>query len=159
MGNRAVLEFQWADGLSLYLHWNGGVDSVEAFLRCAKVLKIGSGAYGVARFTQMVGNFMGGTMSVGLQGVDVADCDNGDNGTYVIDTKTWSIVDRFFVPSGVPEPNELEIADMFCQVYACNVDVFQNHRARFIIEDRREEAIEEWHKFERDESKERNNVG
>ena len=32
MGNRAVITTEGRD-LSLYLHWNGGRDSVEAFLR------------------------------------------------------------------------------------------------------------------------------
>jgi len=31
MGNRALIEFDNLD-LSVYLHWNGGRDSVETFL-------------------------------------------------------------------------------------------------------------------------------
>ena len=34
MGNRAVLEFK--DGTGIYLHWNGGPESVLAFLDAAK---------------------------------------------------------------------------------------------------------------------------
>ena len=36
MGNRAVITTanEWAHGgIGVYLHWNGGLDSVEAFLK------------------------------------------------------------------------------------------------------------------------------
>ena len=57
MGNRAVLQFKHRNQYnnkvetlpSIYLHWNGGRASVEAFLDVAKKLNIRSDSYGVAR--------------------------------------------------------------------------------------------------------------
>ena len=41
---------------------------------------------------QVIGNFFGGTLSVGINTVDKLDCDNWDNGVYIIEG--WEIVDR-----------------------------------------------------------------
>ena len=92
MGNRAVLEFQGTD-VCIYLHWNGGRDTIEPLLDVAKEYNIRSGDYGIARISQMLGNFFGGTLCVGVDKLDRLDCDNGDNGTYVIDNN-FNIVDR-----------------------------------------------------------------
>lgn len=48
--------------------------------------------YGWARLCQVIGNFFGGTLSIGIDVVNNLDCNNGDNGTYIIDG--WKIVDR-----------------------------------------------------------------
>ena len=92
MGNRAVLEFQGTD-VGIYLHWNGGRDTIDPLLDVAKEYNIRSGDYGIARIAQMLGNFFGGTLSLGVDKLDKLDCDNGDNGTYVIDNN-FNIVDR-----------------------------------------------------------------
>ena len=44
----------------------------------------------------MFGNFMGGTLSVGIDSIDRLDCDNNDNGVYVIDSN-FNIVDRQYM--------------------------------------------------------------
>lgn len=85
MGNRAVIKIE-GEATGIYLHWNGGVESVLGFLKAAKDLGVrdpkGDPSYCLARLTQIIGNFFGGTLSVGI---GVADrMDNSDNGTFVI---------------------------------------------------------------------------
>ena len=94
MGNRAVITTE-AKEIGVYLHWNGGRDSVEGFLAVCK--KLGhrppeSDSYGFARLCQVIGNFFGGTTSIGIDGYKNLDTDNGDNGVYII--KDWEIVGR-----------------------------------------------------------------
>lgn len=95
MGNRAVIKIE-GESTGIYLHWNGGVESVLGFLKAAKDLGVrdpkGDPSYCLARLTQIIGNFFGGTLSVGL---GVADrMDNSDNGTFVIGSG-FQIVRRF----------------------------------------------------------------
>ena len=54
--------------------------------------------YGWARLTQVIANFFGGTLSVGVDICDNLDCTNGDNGVYLI--KDWIIVERGFYHNG-----------------------------------------------------------
>lgn len=94
MGNRAVITTK-EKSLGVYLHWNGGRDSVEAFLAVCK--KLGhrppeDDCYGFARLCQVIGNFFGGTTSIGVDKLENLDCDNGDNGVYIIEN--WEIVGR-----------------------------------------------------------------
>ena len=98
MGNRAVItskENFENNGIGIYLHWNGGRDSVEAFLKYCELKgyrEPTSDCYGWARLTQVIGNFFGGSTSLGVDVVNRLDCDNWDNGVYIIDG--WKIVDR-----------------------------------------------------------------
>lgn len=98
MGNRAVITTKRnfdTNGVGVYLHWNGGKDSVEGFLRYCKLKGYPSPEndnYGWARLCQVIGNFLGGTTSVGIDTINHLDCDNGDNGVYIIEN--WEIVDR-----------------------------------------------------------------
>ncbi len=92
MGNRAVITFDKQVGI--YLHWNGGRDSVEAFLKYCELKQHRPDDYGIARLAQVIGNFFGGTTSVGVGKYSNLDCDNCDNGVYVV--KDWKIVDRIF---------------------------------------------------------------
>tara|TARA_R100001510_G_C7516174_1_gene113689 strand:+ start:87 stop:512 length:426 start_codon:yes stop_codon:yes gene_type:complete len=103
MGNRAVITIK-QDNVSkdnwdsLYLHWNGGRDSVEPFLHVAKLYGIrcaSDSTYGIARLAQLIGNYFGGTFSLGVGRYGRLDTDNYDNGVYVIG-KNWEIVDREF---------------------------------------------------------------
>ena len=97
MGNRAVIKF---DGTTqgIYLHWNGGVESVQAFLDCAKRYDLRGGYYGAARLCQIIGNYFGGSLSLGVDRIDFLDCDNGDNGMFTIDSAKWEIRKREYVP-------------------------------------------------------------
>lgn len=84
--------------VGVYLHWNGGRDSVEAFCLACKESKFrgpASDDYGIARFVQTVCNFFGGDLSVGVGTLKTLDCDNWDNGVYVVNDD-WEIVGREF---------------------------------------------------------------
>ena len=102
MGNRAVIAFVNDEGkkdknsVGIYLHWNGGRDSVEGFLQTAKDYELRSGSYGVARLTQIIANGLGGTLSLGVDLLKNLDCDNYDNGVYWID-QNFNIVDREYI--------------------------------------------------------------
>lgn len=125
MGNRAVVTFAsakeveqyydkgkggiYASGFTsdhpnlvgVYLHWNGGKDSIVPFCRACK--RIGfrcptsDFSYGVARFVQLVANFFGGLTdtSIGVDTLENLDCDNYDNGVFIVG-EDWEIVGREF---------------------------------------------------------------
>lgn len=101
MGNRAVITTApYSDNnLGIYVHWNGGRESVEGFLRACKALGYRSPpndpAYGMARLAQAIGLFFGAadSTSLGIGRCDELDTDNGDNGVYLI-ADNWRIVDR-----------------------------------------------------------------
>lgn len=101
MGNRAVittsksLSVKESSDIGVYLHWNGGRDSIEGFLLYCKLKGYRApehDSYGWARLCQVIGNFFGGELSVGIDKCCRLDCDNGDNGTYIIEG--WEIVGR-----------------------------------------------------------------
>ena len=113
MGNRAVIHFQ-GSSVGMYVHWNGGRDTIEPMLEVAKEYELRAD-YGLARLLQMFGNFMGGTLSMGVDELERLDCDNCDNGVYVIDSK-FNIVDRKFTENmlrpeqAVYDPEEMKQA-------------------------------------------------
>jgi hypothetical protein len=112
MGNRAVITFDKKlnpNSLGIYLHWNGGRDSVQAFLDATRELMKSRGPdsqYAPARLVQVIGNFIGGSLSLGLSPLSQCDTDNGDNGTYVVDPESLQIVARKHVRHG--EQNKKE---------------------------------------------------
>lgn len=99
MGNRAVVIFEddsnVGSSVGVYLHWNGGPESVLAFMqatkeRCGRIDFVG--------FVQTAANYFdysGLNLYVGP--VDTLDQDNDDNGTYHI--KAGEIVSRKFMKS------------------------------------------------------------
>lgn len=96
MGNRAVITTK-EKSIGVYLHWNGGRDSVEAFLKYCELKgyrRPEEDCYGWARLCQVIANFFGGSTSIGIDEYDKLDTDNYDNGVYVIEN--WKIVDRLF---------------------------------------------------------------
>lgn len=99
MGNRAVITTE-DKKIGVYLHWNGGRDSVEAFLTYCKIKDFRSpetDSYGWARLCQVIANFFGGDgLSIGIDEFDKLDCDNHDNGVYII--KNWEIIGREYAP-------------------------------------------------------------
>lgn len=110
MGNRAVITTRSKD-IGVYLHWNGGRDSVEAFLKYCKLKGYRPpelDCYGWARLCQVIGNFFGGELSIGIDKYDKLDKDNGDNGVYIIEN--WNIVDRLFI--SWPEQHEYDLIGM-----------------------------------------------
>ena len=95
MGNCAVITTPERK-VGLYLHWNGGRDTVEPLLRYCELQGYRAPShdtYGWARLCQVAGNFFGGSTCVGI-GPYTTDgrMDPGDNGIYVIDG--WKIVER-----------------------------------------------------------------
>lgn len=116
MGNRAIIKPVGKD-IGVYLHWNGGRDSVEAFLKYCKLrgFRDFGGAhadgYGIARFMQIVGNFFGGGLSIGLETnvkMDEKYAEMIDNGIYEVDG--WEIVGR--CPADIGEQKEYDLMDM-----------------------------------------------
>ena len=110
MGNRAVITTR-DKNIGVYLHWNGGRDSVEAFLKYCKLKGYRPpelDCYGWARLCQVIGNFFGGELSIGIDKYEKLDRDNGDNGVYIIEN--WKIVDREFIDW--PEQNEYDLIGM-----------------------------------------------
>lgn len=87
MGNRCYVAFPEAQ-VAVYLHWNGGLESVLAFLDFMNERGDRGETYGAARFCQIVGNFFGGTLSVGVTGCDgfaaIAGLSDEDNGCFVV---------------------------------------------------------------------------
>lgn len=100
MGNRAVIttkENMDNNGIGVYLHWNGGRDSVRAFLKYCELKGYRAPSednYGWARLCQVIGNFFGGRDSLGIDVVNNLDCNNYDNGVYLIEG--WEIVGRMY---------------------------------------------------------------
>lgn len=100
MGNRAVITVGNAaghfnrSGLGIYLHWNGGRDSVEAFLKYCEMHDMTAPSQdpeGLGNLFTVINNFFGGSSCfIGIVGS--MDCDNGDNGVYCI--QGWEIVGR-----------------------------------------------------------------
>ena len=106
MGNRAFIKFEGED-TGVYLHWNGGRDSVEPFLEYCRLKGFRFDDYGVARFCQVVGNWFGGDLSIGVQstkGYSNSDLDPGDNGVYIV--MDWKITGRY--PEKTYEQNEYD---------------------------------------------------
>lgn len=106
MGNRAVITNNTKDGedyknnVGIYVHWNGGRDSIEAFLTYCKLRGFREPdrhSYGTARLIQVIANFAGGDgLSVGVDICKNLDCNNYDNGVYFIEG--WDITRREFEP-------------------------------------------------------------
>ena len=123
MGNRAVITTK-DKRIGVYLHWNGGRDSVEAFLLYCKMKGYRcpeNDCYGWARLCQVIGNFFGGDLSVGIDEYSKLDTDNGDNGVYIIEN--WEIVDREFY-SG-PEQDTYSLEDALLNINASQPEAEQ----------------------------------
>ena len=122
MGNRAVicadrksLNVAKSNDIGVYLHWNGGRDSVQAFLAYCKLKGYRcpeKDNYGWARLCQVIGNFFGGDTSIGIDKCCNLDCNNYDNGVYIIEN--WEIVDRKFF--GGFEQNYYDLLDMMLDI-------------------------------------------
>jgi hypothetical protein len=104
MGNRAVITASTAPNAPcIYLHWNGGRDSVEGFLQAAKNLSIkGTEPESFDRLANLLARHffnceVGHT--VYRQEYKNADADNWDNGVYVID-ENFNIVKRIYMRRG-----------------------------------------------------------
>lgn len=112
MGNRGVIRTEKRD-LGVYLHWNGGRDSVEAFLKYCELQGFRSperDSYGFARLCQIIGNFFGGSCSLDIFSFSNTNYSLLDNGTYII--KDWEIIDREYPYEGYIEQNDFDLWEM-----------------------------------------------
>ena len=114
MGNRAFVIFtaKGEHSPAVYLHWNGGPESIYTMLDA--LVEFGQRpydeSYTCARFIQLVGNYFGGTLSLGVQNAGSPETwpaafDCGDNGLYVIEwtgTREYG-VERFIGGSRMTE--------------------------------------------------------
>ena len=97
MGNRAIVKPEGKD-IGVYLHWNGGIDSVTAFLKYCELKQYRGfdDEYGIARFTQVVGNFFGGGLvAVGIAYLTVTAFKNGSNAFEIAEFNTLKDLDLF----------------------------------------------------------------
>jgi len=101
MGDRAVITTNKdLSGVGVYLHWDGNRSTVEAYLafcECKRFRKPEDDPYGWAYLAAVIANAFADGNSVGVDMCSRLDCNNYDNGVYVI--KDWRIVDRVYAPS------------------------------------------------------------
>ena len=87
MGNRAVITAsELATDPAIYLHWNGGPESVLAFLHAAKELGFRDptvDSYGMAYLQAVIALYFGDGLSTGIDRLEISDT-KGDNGTYCL---------------------------------------------------------------------------
>ena len=131
MGNRAIIKGVGTN-LGVYVHWNGGYDSIHAFTQYCKLKGYRSPesdpAYGTARLAQVIGNFFGGSCSVGIENMagetiltpEIVKEYYLDNGIYEIEN--WEIVKHWDSDVVVPE-NEFhegyDLTEMLCAIDEC----------------------------------------
>tara|TARA_R100000322_G_C5393994_1_gene179461 strand:+ start:97 stop:513 length:417 start_codon:yes stop_codon:yes gene_type:complete len=127
MGNRCLIAFKEKESKKkkeevpcIYLHWNGGRDSVEAFLDASKRLGVRTNDqfYGMARMTQIISNYLGGTLSIGISNVGDWDLGFLDNGVYWVDG--LEIYDRTDTYDGFEEQKEYDHEEMVQNIIARN---------------------------------------
>jgi hypothetical protein len=102
MGNRAVItaSTKRTGAVGIYLHWNGGIESVLAFCHAARDRGYrdpsADDSYAMARLCGLIHEFFGvyESTSLGIGCIEHLDTDNYDNGTFVIG-KDWNITDRW----------------------------------------------------------------
>lgn len=120
MGNRAIIQTKESyenEGIGIYLHWNGGRDSVEAFLKYCELKGYRSpdcDNYGWARLCQVIGNYFGGALSIGIDNFGKSVGEWQDNGTYII--KGWKIVDRKCWGDDCEEQNNYDLTRMLIDI-------------------------------------------
>ena len=124
MGNRAVITFNTArNAPAIYLHWNGGRASVQAFIEAARALGLRHAPTTKAQAETMdslaeliARHFF--RCNVGLtvyrQQYGSTDRDNGDNGVYLLG-RDLSIVSRLY-KTGIEEINQAKTAAIVEQI-------------------------------------------
>lgn len=134
MGNRAVIRIvhsldelttpaDKSDKVGIYLHWNGGRDSIEPFLLYCKFKEYELDRSGLQKLVTVITNAMGTGFNVEIDKLERLDCDNFDNGVYVV--QNWEIVGREFVTDDFTEQNEYN-----CLEFLLDIDSNQPYDAR-----------------------------
>lgn len=118
MGNRAVITLKSMPDTGIYLHWNGGPESVLAFLKAAQLRGArnpgGDNTYAFAGLASTIGLFMHeGTelLSFGIGPTKSLDCDNYDNGQYIV-ADDWSIAERKYTTDSQMAVSDLHPAQV-----------------------------------------------
>lgn len=116
MGNRAIITNKDRQ-MGVYVHWNGGRDSIEPLLKYCEMQGFRSPdtdpQYGWARITQVLTNFFPDGLSVGVvRYSDDKSMNPGDNGIYIIEG--WEIVDRVYPYECFREQREYDMFEMMC---------------------------------------------
>jgi hypothetical protein len=102
MGNRAVITFsENPNSTGIYLQWNGGPESILAFCHAARDMGARSpgsdSQYAMAGLMRAITLFLhnepGELLSVGIGPLSTLDCDNYDNGLYIVGPD-WEIQTR-----------------------------------------------------------------
>lgn len=138
MGNRAIIQTRSSyenEGIGVYLHWNGGYDSVSAFLKYCELKGYRApdrDNYGWARLCQVIGNYFGGGLSLGIDNFSKDAGEWQDNGTYIIEG--WKIVDRHFYD--YEEQNSYDLIEMLL-----DIDAAQPEKERLGADFIREKAV------------------
>ena len=88
MSNSAIIRFKDNYFCEVYLHWNGGIESIVGFLKYCELKGYRDGDF--ARFIQVVGNFFGGGNTIYLEKFN-SNIDT-DNGIYLV--HNWKIVNK-----------------------------------------------------------------
>lgn len=121
MGNRAHVIFVEGNTISpaVYLHWNGGAESVYGFLDELDRRNVrADGEYDCARFIQLIGEFFDqetiGSHSLGVVNGPteitleaLTPYDHGDNGIYVVSRGNGKRIVRRFLAGWDDENGEL----------------------------------------------------
>ena len=126
MGNRAVItpSKDKTAGIGIYMHWNGGLDSVVAILDCARERGYrnpeSDETYAMARLCGLLHEFfgVGSSTSLGIGELKRLDCDNFDNGVYVIGND-WQITERYgegSKPLNLDAINEIRKTEKYKQI-------------------------------------------
>ena len=119
MGNRAIITTQNDfdnNGIGVYVHWNGGYDSVSAFLKYCELRGFRppeEDGYGWARLCQIIGNYFGGDLSIGIDTLNKLPLKYCDNGVYIIEK--WKIVGRQYT-YGKSEQTNYDLCYMVCAI-------------------------------------------
>lgn len=107
MGNRAYIVLKQKDQPvhpCIYLHWNGGPESVYRFVEyLTAVARPNDPDYAAARLVQLIGNYFGGNTSLDLSAVATSGISElhevGDNGAFVVGwddkTKSYTVLERY----------------------------------------------------------------
>jgi len=128
MGNRATITFAPFDvaNAAIYVHWNGGRASIEAFCKAAKELgyrcPATDDAYGMARLTGLICTFfdLEADTSIGIGTVAQLICAGDDNGCWVIG-EGWTLAERRDLSGdivGIPDDLEYDVDELAAGIVA-----------------------------------------
>ena len=134
MGNRALITTApYKDtNPAIYVHWNGGQGSVQAFCNVARDLRVrdplSDPSYAMARLCQLIGNYFGGTLSLGL--CKAGDDYGCDNGVYTIG-EGWQLVQSKAKLAALLEPigslcqyESAQLSKVYTDAMAINAPIF-----------------------------------